>query len=113
MGEYSNIIKTKELKTLEIDIDKNIFKLNGDDIKRCLKLDIEIDAHKREVCLLADTTVKFEGRKRRGGKTMKCVFCGRIHRAWRRGMSIGGICPRCWAKLYRAQIKERGLVKWI
>lgn len=40
---------------------------------------------------------------------MKCVFCGRVHRAWRRGMSIGSICPRCWAKLYRAQIKERGV----
>lgn len=39
---------------------------------------------------------------------MKCVFCERIYRAWKNGVGIGGICPRCWAKLYRAQIKERG-----
>ena len=60
MGEYSNIIETKELKTLEIDIDKNIFKVNGDELKRCLRLHIEIDANKREVCLLSDTTVRFQ-----------------------------------------------------
>lgn len=65
MGEYSNIIETKELKTLEIDIDKNIFKLNGDDIKRCLRLNIEIDAGKHEVCLLSDTTVRFERNKKK------------------------------------------------
>lgn len=64
MGEYKNLIETKELKTLEIDIDKNIFKLNGDDLKRCLRLEISIDPEKQEVTLFSDTTVIFKSCKK-------------------------------------------------
>lgn len=66
MGEYKDLIETKELKTLEIDIEKNIFKLNGDDLKRCSKLEIviDIDAEKHEVILFSDTRVIFKGWKK-------------------------------------------------
>lgn len=64
MGEYKDVLSTKELKTLEIDIEKNIFKINGDDMKRCRKIDIAIAPNERTVTVVADATVIFENKKR-------------------------------------------------
>ena len=42
MAEYKDMIAPKELKTLEIDLEKNVLKLNGDNLERCSQLVIFI-----------------------------------------------------------------------
>lgn len=61
--ERENIAETKELRTLEIDIEKNIFKINGNDIKQCQRIDVVITPKTHTVTFVADTTVMFETKK--------------------------------------------------
>lgn len=58
-----NITETKELRTLEIDIENNIFKINGNDIKQCQRIDVVITPKTHTVTFVADTTVMFETKK--------------------------------------------------
>lgn len=64
MAEYSDMILPKELRTLEIDVDKNIFKLNGDDVERCQELIIIFRPEEFEAIVKADTTVTFKTYKK-------------------------------------------------
>ena len=51
MAEYADMITPKELRTLEIDLEKNIIKLNGDDLKGCRELTIRISPEDSEICV--------------------------------------------------------------
>lgn len=59
MAEYEEMITPKEFRTLEIDIEKNIFKLNGDDLKKCKRLSINIYPNKSEIDVKTDTSATF------------------------------------------------------
>lgn len=42
MAEYKDMTTPKEFRSLEIDFEKNIMKLNGDDLNRCTELNLRI-----------------------------------------------------------------------
>lgn len=68
MAEYADTIKKLELRTLEVDIEKNIIKINGDDLRRCKKLVVTILPEKSEIYADIDTSVIFSNTPRKYDK---------------------------------------------
>lgn len=67
MGEYKEITTLpKEFKTLEIDIDNRVFKLNGDDLQNCTEIDIVIRPTNSSVILTVGIEVVFKNYPRFG-----------------------------------------------
>ena len=61
MGEYKKLTTLpKEFKTLEIDMDNNIFRLNGDDLQKCTELNITIKPEESTVILTVGTEEEFK-----------------------------------------------------
>lgn len=59
MAEYAEMIAPKEFRTLEIDVKRNIFKLNGDDLKKCERIDINIYPEESEIYVKTTTSATF------------------------------------------------------
>lgn len=73
MAEYKDMITAKELRTLEIDLENNVLRLNGDDLKHCKELSIHIDFENCEVSVKTDLWTSFVSSKRRNPKSRKSI----------------------------------------
>lgn len=49
-----------KLKHLEMDFEKNIFKLNDQDLRRCTNINIDIEFGKATVALVIDGVIKIQ-----------------------------------------------------
>lgn len=76
MPERRNIITAMELRTLEIDLENNVLRLNGDDLKQFKELSVQIDikSNEYEITVKTDLWTSFyssQRRKRRGSTEIK------------------------------------------
>ena len=52
MNEHEKMLSLlNEFKTLNINLDENIFKINGEDLRKCIKLDVTIEPEECTIIL--------------------------------------------------------------
>ena len=71
MGEFREFTAPKELKTIEMDIEKRIFKINGDDVGSSGAITIHITGGRGsvEVITTADIIYRAEYKRENGKMT--------------------------------------------
>lgn len=62
MAEYKDMTTPKEFRSLEVDLEKNIIKLNGDDLERCRELTIRISPEESEICVKTLSETLFQSK---------------------------------------------------
>lgn len=67
MAEYAEMAAPKEFKTLEIDLEKNIMRLNGDDLERCSDLRLRLTPE--EVYVEINLFTVFSKERKKGSVT--------------------------------------------
>lgn len=76
--EEKKIFVPHELKTIEIDVEKKIFRVNGEDFgKGCTEFSIECNAGEKDffkIEMRIGTTIRFLSYNRNGEKTGEKIF---------------------------------------